>query len=90
MIMAWTQREDRIVCLGFPKSILSIILKSIDEGNVAWIADEFRQTNDVLMGRFTWSDCDWEVKEQHGRIFSISLVEGKLDNADLTALILRG
>lgn len=84
--MAWPRELSNVRCAGFNRAILPAIIAAIDAGEVAWgrcniFADE-------TVGYFDWKGCAWELQEFRETVQVVTLIEGRLDDPDLTALVL--
>lgn len=84
--MAFPNDLRFIKCYGFNQKILPAIVKAVDDREVIW--GECNTFLDESSGKFCWKDCVWEISEIRETVFSIKLISGKLDDPDLTALVL--
>lgn len=86
--MAWPSDLKRVKCNGFNPLILPIIKDAIDQDLVEW--GKYNLFLDEGIGEFKWMSCNWRLTEIRELVLSVELLEGKIDNPDLTALVLRG
>lgn len=85
--MSWPQDLRNIKCFGFNQKILPAIADAVESGGVFW--NECNTFVDWSRGQFSWKSCTWEIRELRDTVYSVRLLEGLLDDPDLTALVLR-
>ena len=85
--MAWP-KLDQVGCHGFPRQLLPLIVKAIDDEQVEW--GRVGMFAEYCGAEFCWMSCNWKLNEYNEVVQDISLIKGKLDHPDLTAAMLRG
>jgi hypothetical protein len=88
--MAWPQNLSRVYCDGFPKTILPVIKRAMDEDRVKWSPNKTRMFIDQCTGEFEFADCLWEMTEQTELVVSIALLKGDPTAESLTYAVLKG
>lgn len=85
--MAFPNDLRFVRCNGFNQKILPAIIRAIDADQVVW--GECNTFIDESIGQFLWKNCVWELSEIKETVISVKLLTGKLDDPDLTAMVLR-
>jgi hypothetical protein len=85
--MTWPKDLSFIKCDGFNQKILPAIIDAIDGNCVQW--GECNTFVDKSCGQFLWKNCVWEIIELKDTVYLVRLLTGRLDDPDLTALVLR-
>jgi hypothetical protein len=85
--MAFPTDLRDIKCQGFNQRILPAIADAIEREHVQW--GDCRTFIDESYGQFVWKSCVWEISEIRETVYRICLLSGRLDDPDLTALVLR-
>lgn len=86
--MAWPDNLNYVDCVGFPKKWLPVIADAVNNQQVKWGKSDL--FIDIGTARFEWAGCTWEMSEMRECVYTVSLIEGKPTEEDLTAAVLRG
>jgi len=85
--MAWPQDLRTVKCVGFNQKILPAIADAVEKEYIQW--GDCKTFIDESSGQFLWKNCVWEISELRETVYLVRLLTGRLDDPDLTALVLR-